>query len=205
MKKIITIITIFLIAANGIYAQNSLTALQVLDKAVATVTGSKGLEVKFTINNSGYNGGGSLKTSGNKFSVTLPDASVWYNGSVMYTYNKKTSETTLTVPTAGEIAETNPMAYITGAKNNYNVAYSTVKKAGKYVLELTPKKKGDIKRITLTLKSSGFVPEKIVVEPSAGNPIVAEITSFRTLATVNSSDFEYPKSKYPGIEIIDLR
>ena len=73
------------------------------------------------------------------------------------------------------------------------------------MLELTPKSKGEIKRITLTLRKTDSVPEKIVVEPVHGNPISADISSFKTGVSLSSSDFEYPQSKYPKVEIVDLR
>lgn len=196
---------IFILLINSLNAQTMSSPQELLNKAINVITNAKGIEAKFTINNSGYSGSGQVRSLSNKFSVTLPDVEVWYNGKDLYTYNKGTNETTVVNPTAEELAETNPLAYVTGANKNYNVAFSTVKKTDRNVLELTPKKKSNIKRITLTLKKSDNKPEKIVVEPSHGNPITAEITSFRTGISLSSSDFEYPRSKYPKAEIVDLR
>lgn len=131
---------------------------------------------------------------------------VWFNGKTMYTYNKDTEETTVVYPTPEELSQSNPLAYVTGASSNYNVSFSTVKRADKYVLELTPKKKSfDIKRVTLTINKQNYSPEKIVIEPKGGSPVTAEITSFKEAGNLSSSLFEYPKSKYPKAEIIDLR
>lgn len=205
MKKIIGILLFIVLINSTVLAQSSLTPNQVLAKTVASITGSKAVEARFTINNSGYSGSGVIKTTADKFNVTLPDVEVWYNGKEMYTYNKGTSETTVVIPTIEELTESNPLAYVTEAAKKYNVVYSTVKKTGKYVLELTPKTKGEIKRITLTVKKENYHPEKIVVEPMRGNPITAEISSFKTGITLSSSEFDYPKTKYPKVEIIDLR
>lgn len=205
MKKILLYIFSVCFIATGI-AQNNLSAPQVLSKTVNQISNSKGLEVKFNIYNSGVSGKGEMKTAGNKFYVKLPDVEVWYNGKDMYTYNKNAGETTVVLPTSEELSQSNPLGYVTGASSNYNIAFSTVKKNNKYVLDLTPKTKGsEIKRITLTVNKNDFAPEKIVVEPVSGNPITAEITSFMIMKGVQSSEFEYPKSKYSKIVVVDLR
>lgn len=205
MKKFFFIATIVLCVTSAL-AQGGLTAQQVLTKAVAVMSNPKGVEARFTVGGPGYRGSGVILSLSPKYHVSLPEAEVWYNGKDLYTLNKNTDEATVVYPTAEELAESNPLAYVTSAATNYNVAFSTVKKPGKYVVELTPKKKAsDVKRITLTLRQNDFVPEKIVIEPKSGNPITAEISSFKTGVTVKNTEFEYPKGKYPKVEIIDLR
>ena len=199
-------ILIFLMTIFSVNGQSAMTPEQILAKSVSVVSNSKGVEAKFSVSGSGYSGHGEIKTSGGKFTVTLPDVEVWYNGKNLYTYNKKSGETTLITPTSEELSETNPLAYITGAGKNYNVSFSTVKKPSKYVLELLPKSKnGGIKRITLTLNKANYTPEKIVMEPKNGTPLTAEINSFKSNVSLSANDFEYPKTKYPKVEIIDLR
>ena len=155
---------------------------------------------------SGYTGKGEILTLGKKFKVKLPDVNIWYNGKDLYTYSGDTGETTVVIPTEEELAESNPLAYITGAEKNYNVSFSTVKKQGSYVLELIPSaKNANLKRVTLTVGKNNFIPERIVVEPKSGDPIRADILSYKKVSNVSSSEFEYPKSKYPKAEIVDLR
>ena len=205
MRKFI-LLTIALVWGLGyIMGQGNLTPSEVLSRTVTKISNAKGIEANFKIYNSGYSGGGTMKAMGSKFSVALPDVEIWYNGKDLYTYNKRTQETTIVEPTPEELAESNPLAYVTTASKNYVVKYSTVKKEGKYVLDLTPKTKGEIKRITVTINKTSFSPEKIVVEPSNGNPITADISAFKTAQSLSASEFEYPKSKYPKVEIVDLR
>ena len=206
MKKLIFIISFFLLCQPILYSQNSLSPEEILNKAISAVSNAKGVEAKFTIYNSGYSGSGSIKTLGNKFNVILPDVEVWFNGKDLFTYNKNSGETTIVIPTDEELLESNPLGYVTSASKKYGVTNSTVKKQGRYVLELLPKdKKNEIKRITLTLRQSDFMAEKIVVEPKNGTPITAEISSFKIGVSPSTSEFEYPRSKYPEVEIIDLR
>lgn len=204
MKKFLSVFVLSLLTLN-LMGQGNPEAQKILSKVVNVISGAKGVEAKFTVYNSGYSGSGVIKAQGKKFSVSLPDVKVWYNGKDMYTYNGNSNETTVVVPTDEELSQSNPLAYVTTAPHNYNVTFSTVKKAGKDILELTPKKKGDVKRITLTLRKTDCIPEKIVVEPTSGNPVTAEISLFKTSANLSASDFEYPESKYSKVEVIDLR
>lgn len=207
MRRFLSGIFLLVLGFLVLGAQNKVTPSMVLSKTVNRITGSRGVDASFKVYNSGYSGSGVLKMSGSKFIVSLPDAKVWYNGKDMYTYNESSGETTLVTPTAQELAETNPLEYVKGAQAKYNVAYSTVKKKDRYVLELTPKvkSKGEIKRITLTVKQADFTPEKIVVETAGASPISADILTFKTGIAIPESDFQYPKTKYPKVEIIDLR
>lgn len=205
MKKLVILLlySLIFICAG---AQTGLTPSQVLDKTIAVLSNQKGIEAKFSITNSGYTSKGEIVTASGKFKVKLPDISVWYNGRDLYTYNDNTGETTIVNPTSEELAESNPLAYVIGAQKNYNVTFSTVKKTGSYVLELTPKtKRSEVKRITLTVKKTDYIPERIVVEPAFGEPMRADITSFNRGIAIPSGEFEYPKNKYPKAEIIDLR
>lgn len=205
MRKL-SFLLIFLSLNLLVEAQNTLTPERILGKTVALISNTQGVEANFKVYNSGYSGSGSVKTRGEKFRVTLPDAQVWYNGKDLYTYNGNSKETTVIVPTPEELSQTNPLAYVSNAPKSYNVAFSTVNKSGCYVLELTPKTKGnEVKRITLTVGKNDFYPQKIVVEPTTGAPISADITSFKTGVGATQSEFEYPKSKFPGVELIDLR
>lgn len=205
MKRKIYISFILLVISMLGFAQGSLTPAQILDKTVKTMMNGKGIEANFTVSNSGYTGKGEIRANGTKFNVVLPEVEVWYDGKDLYTYNKNTQETTIVVPSIEELAQSNPLAYISNAPKKYNVKFSTVKKDGRYVLELTPKTKDEIKRITLTVKKNDYLPEKIVVEPASGTPVSAEISSFKTNVIINDTRFIYPKSKYPKAEIIDLR
>lgn len=206
MKKTSISLILLLIICLGCNAQSKMTADQVLDKAIAAVTNSKGLTVDFAFSGGNQAGKGNIKSTGNKFTVTMPQAEIWYNGKDLYTYNKKTKETTLMTPTMQELAESNPLLYVKGAKGSYTASFSTEKKAGRYVIDLLPKKKNsDMKKITLVLRANDYLPEKITVTPRSGGPVSIAVSQIKTGIVLAASIFEYPRSKYPKVEIIDLR
>ncbi|MCH5222411.1 MAG: outer membrane lipoprotein carrier protein LolA [Muribaculaceae bacterium] len=206
MKKVyLAILSLIIVALPG-FSQNKLTADQVLAKSVALLTNAKGISADFSISGGGTSGKGTIKSSGTKFNVVMPTFEVWFNGKNMYTYNKRSSETTLVAPTASEIAESNPLMYVKGAQGSYTASFSAEKKTGKYIIDLVPKKKtNEMKKLTLTIRASDYSPEKIVAVPKSGSQIVISISQLKTNQNFTASVFEYPKSKYPKVEVIDLR
>ncbi len=186
-------------------ASAALTAQQVAQKAAAVIAGAKGLSAGFVATGSGVTSKGTINGSGTKFSVITPQVSIWYNGKSLYTYNPRTSETTITTPDAQELLESNPLLYVKGGVSGYTCTYSATRQKGKYVVDLTPRnKRSGIKKMTFTVNASDFHINKIVVVGSGGTTTV-NVTSFKTGVAFPASVFEYPKARYPKAEIIDLR
>lgn len=197
------VITAFSIAT--VSAQAKLTPEQVAQKTAAVISNAKGLSATFSITGNGNSGNGTIKQSGNKFSVTLPGVAIWYNGKDLYTYSARTNETTVVNPNASELIESNPLLYVNGAGKNYTYSFSPVKRNGKYVVDLVPaKRKGDIKKLTFTVRSADFHPERIVVDTRQG-AITIDIKDLKTNLSLSAGEFEYPKAKYPKAELVDLR
>lgn len=183
----------------------TLTPEQVAQKAAAVITDAKSITATFSISANGRSSKGTIKSSGNKFSVLLPEVSTWYNGKDLYVYNQRTSETTVTVPTAQELLESNPLLYVKGGAGGYSYSFSPVKRNGKYVVDLVPRsKKSGIKKLTFTINATNFQTERIAVSMGGGLTTI-DVTSFKTGGGLGAAEFEYPRSQYPKVEVIDLR
>ena len=206
MKKISLLLFLLMSFTFTVLAQTRLTPEEILTKTINKISGTTGLQVNFSVTTGGYSSKGEIFLNKNKFRVSLPDAMVWYNGKDLYTLNKNTDETTVITPSEEELEDSNPLAYISSSKRNYTVTFSTVKKSGSYVLELVTKtKRSEIKRITLTVNAKDYTPERLVIEPTSGTPTRADINTFKTVSTISPGEFEYPKAKFPKVEVIDLR
>lgn len=189
----------------GFEATAAITAEQVAQKAAAVISGAKGINATFSMRMNGKNVKGSLKSSGQKFVVLLPQVSTWYNGKTLYTYNPRTMETTVITPTAQELLESNPLLYVKGGAGGYSYSFSPVKRNGKYVIDLVPRsKKSGVRKLTFTINATNFQTERIAVTTASGSTTV-DVTSFRAVSALPASEFEYPRSKYPKAEIVDLR
>lgn len=197
-----------LLMALGLFPDSSyaaVTAEEVVQKAAAVINNSKSINADFTLSTNGHSTKGVIKSRGNKFTMRLPEVSTWYNGKDLYTYNPRTVETTITVPTAQELLESNPLLYVKGGAGGYSYSFSPQKQSGKYIVNLVPRnKKSNIKKLTFIVNAKTFQAEKIVVEMNGGETII-NVTSFKTGEVISDSEFEYPKAKFPKAEIVDLR
>lgn len=198
------IIPMLFISALGMHSA-TLTAEQVAQKTAATLTTTKGLSVSFTMTANGKKTSGTIKCAGTKFHMDLPQVSTWYNGKALYIYNPSTQETTVSDPTAQELAESNPLLYVKNGTSAYTCKFSTVKIQGKYIVDLFPRDvRSAIKKLSFRVNSSDFHIERIEVVATSGTTVI-EVSSLKTGITVPQSEFEYPKARYPNTEIVDLR
>lgn len=203
--RILKYLTVFFLLF-GAFDMSAATATEIMNKAAATAKNAKGISGTFSVTTSGKSFTGSLKASGSKFSFLTPAASSWYNGKNMWTYNASSKETTLVTPTASEIAESNPLEYIRTYSANYSAAFSNKKIAGKYVITLLPKsKRNTIKSVEITLNGKTLKPERFIVTPKSGAATTVNVKSLDYASSIKASEFEYPKNKYPKVQIIDLR
>ena len=206
MRKLITILLLLVIAILPSEVMAQLSAPQVAAQASAKLKNTSGLKAEFRIDAGGKKVTGSLLSSGKKFRLMSGAYSAWYDGSNLYTLNPRTKETTLIVPTASELREYNPLLFIDGASDSYNLEFSSHQPAGKYMLVLTPKRKNEpIKSVFITLDKKSLLPENIVVTSNDGNVSTLTLTTLQTNMKIGSGIFIYPKQKYPGFKINDLR
>lgn len=198
-----TLVFLAFAVSTSLYA---LTATEVMNKAASYAKAAKGIVGVFGVTTSGGSFTGSLKASGNKFVFATPVSTSWYNGKHMWSYNTSSKETTVVTPTANEISESNPLEYLRTYSANYSVTFSKNRVAGKYVVTLIPKsKKNQVRSVEITLNSKSFKPKKFVVIPRAGTAATVRIKSLDYSKSISASEFEYPKAKYPRVQIIDLR
>lgn len=204
MKKYILLI----LAIAGVFvgAFSAETADAVLKRAAQTIKSADGISASFTLNSGGQTLTGTLKSSGDKFSLQTSTTSVWYDGKTMWTHNSKTNETTVTFPTSSEVAEVNPLYIVHVYSNNFTVAYAKSQTKGSKTIVLTPKsRKLGYKSVHLTIPDKSSFPSRVVVIPLSGQKITVNIEKTTTGVKQAASTFVYPKSKYPKAEIVDLR
>lgn len=197
MKQRLTLLLAAIIAPLLLMAAD---ANSVLAQTAAKLTSAKSVTAKFTGSASG-----SIVVSGNKFTMMAGGNGVWYDGTNMWTYSKKASETSLTNPTQAELMESNPMEVIKAYKTSFN-ARKVSEKGDRCTIKLTPRKKGSsVKEATLTVNTSTWMPVSIDVIFSNSQRMTFNITSISEGGSLSPSTFVYPASNYKGVEVVDLR
>lgn len=182
----------------------SMSATEVFGKAKGKLEGAKTLTAEFNISTAGGNITGNLYSKGKKFSLITDATSNWYNGEDLYTYDKSAGETFRYKPTSGELGEINPLLYIRNSAN-YKIMESKESRKDIAAVTLLPKKKGNVKKVTVEIDKKTWLPKAVTVTPVSGSPVVITISKIKLNVALGDSYFEYPRSKYPKVKVTDMR
>ena len=184
---------------------SAITAEQILDKAAASLTSAPSVSIKFTTSGSMGNSTGSITMSGNKFTFTSGELSVWYNGSLQWALMRSAEEVSLTKPTASELIESNPFAIITNHKKLYT-AKLLDSANGNYRIRLTPKgRHGHLRTATITIGSSNYAVKALSATLNDNSSFNVKVTSTTKGKALPVSYFTFDAKAHPSIELIDLR
>ncbi len=207
MKRINAIIILALLAILvPLNLRAAQTAMQVLTRTSELLRRSEGITIGFNMSAGGNSVKGTLKAAGRSFSIVSPAMGAWFDGKCMWTLNPRTKETTLTIPTPEEIAETNPLVMISSNASNFTASYAkTQPKSGKKIVLVPKKRSFGVKSLTVTFSAGSQYPSEISVTGNNGSTTKVQITSVNTKSALKAADFSYPKEKYPSVPVIDLR
>lgn len=180
------------------------TSEELMQKSVAKISGNVSCNYRVTMKGRAF--AGELKSSGIKFYNSNSYGSCWYDGKNMWTYNPSSKETTLTCPTPSEIAESNPLAYVKGYSKYYTSSIVSQGKNGMSTIKLVSKSKfAPAKQVILTINSTTFIPQRLVVTLANGETAQVAISNVRTGNKYSAGEFVYPNKRYPNVEVVDLR
>ena len=150
---------------------------------------------------------GSLLSKGKKYKISFDGQEVYNNGKDVYTYIAETNEVNITSYTEGDESDISPNNIFNLYKKGYTSAYKqeTTKAGKKYdVITLTPKAKSGITKIELVIgKADKLISAWTVWEKSGSSTYT--INKFTPNVTLSDATFTFDKSKYPKVEVIDLR
>lgn len=206
MRNVKAVAAVAMMIIFGIGTMAGQTADAVLKKVSAAISNAGGLSSGFAMSSGGTTLKGTLKSDGDRFSIETPSSSVWFDGKTMWTHNSRTNETTVTTPTATELAEANPLHLVKAYTGSFTAAFAKSQTKGSKTIVLTPKsKKLGYKSVHVTIPDGSSFPSQLVVIPSSGQKIVVRISSVKTRQKYAAAAFAYPSARYKGVEIVDLR
>jgi len=223
MKKIITLL-VFASAVTLAQAQSKIganptksdpDAKKILDAVSAKFKSFKAPQDTFTYKVENGDGkvlsskSGSVVMKGNKYKVAMNGQEIFSNGTTVWTYDKNANEVTITSLDGGANSVT-PQKLFTNFydKDFYYKLNGTSKQGGKTVqeIELTPvdKSRPFHKVYVWVDKANNTIYSTTVLEKS-GNRYTYTVTKLNPNAAVSDASFVFDKSKYPGVEVVDLR
>jgi outer membrane lipoprotein carrier protein len=215
MKKI-SLILLTLFAGFGIQMQGQ-TSKEILDKLSTKAKTFKTITSDFTstLNNpkAGINqtNSGSVKIKGSKYYVNMGDYQIWSDGKTVWNYNK--SDNSVTIDNLADVKDGgfDPSEMFTIWEKNFKHemknANATIDGVSCYQIALNPNdpKNKSYHTITLYIDKTKMEVYKVEVKTRENATITYKIKNFKTSTELPDSDFNFSKTKFPGVEEIDNR
>jgi outer membrane lipoprotein-sorting protein len=212
---ILSLLSVCLLLSTGLKSQDAKAAsiLDALSKKMQQYESvSASFSSKMTDKQSGtsVNQKGSIKVSGDSYKLVMGDITVLSDGTNVWTYSKKTNE--VMVDLAEDVYDEEGIEpaqlftiWETGFKNQY-VALETLDGKSCHAIKLFPKlpKDKSYHTIKLYIDEKAMEMKRAIIYGKEGNEIIYDLNSFDT-GYINSSEFKFDKTKYPGVEVIDNR
>ena len=213
MKKLMYLLVFLFVCVSSAFAQKEKRAAEILDamsqkyKAIPAFKAqfSYTLESPSTGVNETYKG--DLAVKGTKYHLNMGEQEIINNGSTVWTYLKEANEVNISdyEPDEDEIS---PSKIFTIYKQGYKYAFlEETKEAGQIyeVVELTPEDKTkQVFKVRLTVNKKDKSMRSLKVFEKNGNRYLYTVQKF-TPTEIDDNYFAFDKSKYKGVEVIDLR
>lgn len=181
------------------------TATTILDKASAKFHEAKSLIASYTITTDGNRQSGTLVVAGDRFNLSSPQISSWYDGKTQWTYSTHTGEVNITEPTPEELQQVNPFAIINSFRKQYKATLLKSSAADRKIRLTALNQKNDIKSVVLTLNATSLYPTRIELILGNRRVVTIDVNTITPGNTLPRSEFQYNPKKYPGIPVVDLR
>lgn len=152
---------------------------------------------------------GTVTVKGNKFKLKTAGQEVFNNGKEIYTFVKETNEVNISDFNPNDDSDFSPTKIYSIYKKGYKYQFKEEKKEGAQsyeIVELSPiAGKSNVSKIQITVNKSDKSIKTWKVWDKSGKKTVFRIDKFVPNAPATDAMFIFDKSKYPGVEVVDLR
>ncbi len=214
MRKNILIIFALLLSAS-LNAQNtSGGAPELLQKVSAKYQGFSTLQFHYTLvttkdTKTLGNAQGNFYLKGNKYQTSYEGQLFFCDGSSIWNYQKSTNEVSIfEYDPDDDDNMMNPQRLLRQWEKHFNAKFirDEIKNNQSLTLvDLTPKYSQSYYRIRLFINKSTLLITKIAVYEKDNTIYTYNIEQFKSNVTLADDMFTFDKSKYPGVEVNDMR
>jgi len=207
-KKIINTFALIFISFQFLTAQNNAENI-ISDILINAKTNAIKTNFRLTVSEKGNaqvtNGTFTLK--GSKFVLEMDEMKAFFDGKTQWAYVPQNNEVSITEPSDQELAETNPMAILSGYKSKCNIRFSSrIKSAQNYCIEMIPKTKNQsVAKIDVQVNKTNKNLFSIKLTNKNGSTSLLTLSNFQKGVKVSDSIFSFNKNRYKGVVVNDLR
>lgn len=213
MKKILTGI-VLVVLATGLFAQGKdPKATALLDEVSAKTKAYKTIQADFTYTMENKQAKihetktGVLLVSGDKYKLTASGQTVICDGKTVWTYLKESNEVQVNNLENKDDAMT-PSKLLTSYNKNYKATIikdKDVTDPNQEAIELIPNVTKNFVKAVLVVDKTKKQVKAFKLFDKSGNIFTYKVTKFQTDVPSTASDFAFDASKFPGVEVIDMR
>jgi outer membrane lipoprotein-sorting protein len=210
------LIALLCFGTGALHAQDDPKAKAVLDRLMAQAKGWSTFEADFTSrlqstkDKLDVKQEGNMKVKGKRFRLVLDKNTIINDGTTLYTYSKETNEVSLNDPSEMD-QELDPSRIFTqyekGFKSQFVEEKADASGAAVQVVKLFPLEpaKKPFHTVVLTVDKAKGEPRSVQVLYKDGNVVTYTVKRFAANGEMPDALFTFDKSKYPGVEVNDLR
>jgi len=211
MKGMMTFI--FCIIAIFAYSQGKDNkSSELLDEVSAKVKSYKSIKVDFSYSMVNIKAKvneektGSLLVSGDKYRMNAAGRIIFSDGKAIWTYIESSNEVQIHSKDDSDDATT-PSRLLTSYNTNYKSKIIKEKNQDPNIelIELIPIKQKNITKAILGIDKSKKQVKSFSLFDKSGSTYTYKITKYQTDVPVQSGDFIFEASKFPGVDIEDMR
>ena len=150
---------------------------------------------------------GSLLLSGDKYRLTIAGQVVICDGKTIWTYIEESNEVQINNLDNKDDALT-PSKLLTSYNANYKskiIKDNEQTDPNVETLELTPNVTKNFTKAIVAIDKTKKQVKTFSLYDKNGNIFTYRISKFLTDLPINPSDYSFDKSKFPGVEVIDMR
>lgn len=203
-KLLFGIITILATAVCAAKPSATPSAADVLRKAAAAMKDTPSVEASFSVSIGNRASSGDILISGDKFALTTPELSTWFDGKTQWAYSPAANEVNISEPTPEELQQINPFAILSAMQNQFTPRRLKAN-AGCDRIELIPKGKSEYTKIVATFNATTHFPIEIIITSTDRSVTTIKITSIKKGGKTADGRFRFNPARFPGVEIVDLR
>ena len=215
MRKLY-IAMVLLISSSIVVAQkNDPAAKQVLDAVSAKFKTFSSVQAGFAYkveNGAGKalsNKNGTVWMKGNKYKVSFGGQEIFSDGKTVWNYDKSSNEVTINNIDASGSTLTPQKLFTNFYDKDFLYLLNGEKKVGSKTLqeiEMTPTDKSKaFHKVYLQVDKTAKTIYSTKVLENGGNRYTYTVSTMKTNAPLADNQFVFDKSKYPGVEVVDLR
>lgn len=210
--RIILLFALYLLVFSGISAQQDPQAVKILDSFAAKASGAPSVSIKFklvTIDQMEETSDtitGSVILSKDRYRLDLPENIIFFNGESSWSYLPEEKEVTVTkVDKTDESFMSRPSAIFSIHKSGYK-SRLVEETSSAYIIDLYPEDiKSEIIRIRLTLGKVQLDLKSLEYKRRDGITAMLNVSEYDLTKKIGAEAFTFPKEKYKGVEVVDMR